>query len=40
MKMYEDDCIIIYEYNNGTMTIDKNTGMIISWEGKEKEIKL
>lgn len=37
MKVYEDDYILIYEYNNGTMTIDKNTGMMISWEGREAE---
>lgn len=36
MKVYEDDYIVIYEYPNGTMTIDKNTGMMISWEGSRK----
>jgi len=37
MKVYEDDYILIYEYNNGIMTIDKTTGIIISWEGRSEE---
>ena len=36
MKVYEDNHIVIYEYNNGTMMIDKTTGMMISWEGKSE----
>lgn len=36
MKVYEDNCIMIYEYDNGTMMIDKITGMMISWEGKNE----
>lgn len=35
MKIYEDDYIEVYEYNNGTMTIDKHTGMMLSWEGRK-----
>jgi hypothetical protein len=36
MKVYEDNHIVIYEYNNGTMMIDKSTGMMISWEGRSE----
>lgn len=33
MIIYEDDYIIEYKLSNGIMTIDKETGMMISWEG-------
>lgn len=33
MKIYEDENIIVYQYSNGIMTIDKTTNMMISWEG-------
>lgn len=33
MTVYEDDNIIIVQYTNGEMTIDKSTGRMISWIG-------
>ena len=33
MTVYEDANIIIIQYPNGEMTIDKSTGRMISWIG-------
>ena len=33
MTVYEDANIIIIQYSNGQMTIDKNTNRMISWVG-------
>ena len=33
MKTYEDETIVIYEYESGVATYSKITGLLISWEG-------
>lgn len=33
MKIYEDENIVVYQYSNGIITIDKKTNIMISWEG-------
>lgn len=35
MIIYETDDIVVIQYDNGIMTVDKVTGMMISWEGSK-----
>ena len=34
--IYETDNIVVYELSNGIMTVDKDTGLMISWEPLSK----
>ena len=36
MIIYETDDIVVIQYDNGIMTVDKVTGMMISWEGNKE----
>ena len=35
MIIFEDKEITVYELSNGIMTVDKSSGLMISWEPNE-----